>query len=260
MKNPTDPQNLPRSNNVAALLQIARGAERAAINRLASSLSHALGTPLNVIAGRAAMIAMTREDDAQSVDNVRIIEERVRAITQTIHEVLAFARAGKASAESQNLQQIVRRVVDLLQPLAEERGILLSARPGTSLEASVAGEAIFDVLVLLVGSGLQWGERGASIELSLTRERVDPPASERGRALLGDYARFVVSWSKIELPGECLIRVYEPWFEPVSPRAELSLDLAASYGLAREHHGWIEASLESGCGTTFIVNWPLSRL
>lgn len=255
---PLDPATSGSAEQVASLLKTARGVERAAISRFASSLSHALGTPLNVIAGRAAMIAMAREGDAQIADNARIIEERVRAITQTIQQVLAYVRSGRPPPERQDMQKLMRHAAELLRPLAQQRGIFLSEAAGAPLEANVVGDAVLEVLVLLVASGFDWVERGASIELDVTRCRLEPPASERGRAASGDYARFVVNWPKTEVPAECLRGMHEPWFEPVSPCPELSLDLATCYGIAREHHGWIEASVEPGRGTTLAVNWPLN--
>jgi two-component system, NtrC family, sensor kinase len=261
VKKPTHQRNPPcptDAERVAAALDLVRGAERGALTRLAASLSHALGTPLNVIAGRAAMISMTEEDGGQTADNARIIEERVRAITHTIQQVLTFSRAGKPSADPHDLQAVAQRAAALLQPLADERGISLTVRAGPPLEASIAGGAVVEVLVLLASSALDQTELGACVEFGVARGSVEPPPSERGRASGGEHARFVIHCPSTVLPPECLSRVYEPWFEPTSAHAELLLDLAVAYGIAREHRGWVDASVAPGQGTTFTVNWPLN--
>ena len=62
-----------------------RRADRlATFGRLAASLAHQLGTPINVVAGRAGMIAGDEAVDAGSRGNAKIIADQAKRMTEML--------------------------------------------------------------------------------------------------------------------------------------------------------------------------------
>lgn len=241
-------------------LERLRGEERrAAIARLASTLTHALGTPLNVISGRAAMMGMRDMSQEQLADNVRIIGEQVRSITDMLNRVLGFVREGWPGPTPTDLSALVRRVALLLRPVADSRGVRLELGPVQELSSVVHGPRIELVLVNLLSVGLDLVAPGARVGLSLAEEHLEPPAHARGRALGGPSARFDVTLEGVILPQPDFERAYEPWLSREQGEAQeraLAMLYAVSFGVAREHRGWVDVRVDPA-GSTFSLCWPL---
>jgi two-component system NtrC family sensor kinase len=238
------------------LLNLLRQEERrAAVSRVASTLSHALGTPLNVISGRAAMINMEGVSVDEMRSNARIIEQQVRSVANMLRTVLSFAREGKPELETRDARKVVERAVQTLEPIARARGVRLLLEEGPGMDTRLRESAVLQVLANLIALGVYREPEGGSVGLALRLEHAEPPQGERGRVPPGEYLRFSVTYGSLELPPALFDVVYEPWLTPQCADREAALILALSYGVAREHRGWVEAHLEPG-SSSLVLNWP----
>lgn len=255
MANDMTPGSARHDGPLEFLYRLRREERRAAVSRVASTLSHALGTPLNVISGRAAMIGM----DGVSVDemrsNARIIEQQVRAVANTLRTVLSFAREGKPELQAHDARRLAERAVHALEPIARSRGIALVLEGGPALDMRLSQDALLQVLANLISLGVYREPAGGSVSVALDLAHAEPPPSERGRVSPGDYLRIKVEYATTELPRALFEVVYEPWLTSECADREAALILALSYGVAREQRGWVEADLESG-KSSLVLNWP----
>jgi two-component system, NtrC family, sensor kinase len=234
-----------------------QGARRAAVGRFASSLSHALGTPLNVIAGRAAMIGMMEEIDAQEArENARIIEAQVKNITDLLQRALKFAREGTPAAESFDVRAMAGRVVDLLTPIAQARGVQVELGPGQPFQVALPASRIFEILAGLAAWGIERAPEGSAIVIGPRQAELQPPPAERGRARGGRLALIQITCPGASLPLSLLEHVYEPWLASGIEERDTALTLAVAFGVAREHRGWVEAQLDAQA-VTFSVCLPI---
>ena len=81
-----------RSARESATVQL-RHAERLTTDgKLASGLAHELGTPLNVVSGRARLIQEREVEGADVVDSAKIVVEQADRMTALIKQLLDFAR------------------------------------------------------------------------------------------------------------------------------------------------------------------------
>ncbi|MBA3821954.1 MAG: HAMP domain-containing protein, partial [Deltaproteobacteria bacterium] len=62
------------------------------VGKLASGLAHELGTPLNVVQGRAKLILDGEVEGAEALDSARIVVEQAARMTALIRQLLDFAR------------------------------------------------------------------------------------------------------------------------------------------------------------------------
>jgi two-component system, NtrC family, sensor kinase len=258
-KNRLDAIPATEKGRVLLLEVLRRGEREATASRVAATLSHSLGTPLNVIAGRAAMIGM----DGMSIDeirsNARIIEQQVRSIAGTLRRVLSFARNAKGELADSDARGIMLQAVHALEPLAETRRVALKLADGPAISTRVQVEALLLTLTNLISLGVESEPSGGAVELELRVEHTDPPPRERGRVLAGQYLRFLVSYASTELPVALLESAYEPWLAVECADRDAALALAMSYGIARENRGWVDGEIGSGT-SAFVVNWPLAAL
>ena len=103
----------------------------ATIGQLAAEIAHEVGTPLNVIAGRARSIQKKAADHPEAVEkNAEIIAEQTARITRIIQRLLDFTRrkVGSAGKGEVNLNEIALTTMELLS------GQFASAKVKTRLD------------------------------------------------------------------------------------------------------------------------------
>jgi two-component system NtrC family sensor kinase len=237
---------------IAALEQLRHADRLATVGQLASGVAHELGTPLNVVAGRAKMIARGLVSDGDAADSARIIAEQAARITAIIRQLLDFSRRRGASLGPAELRPIVERTVELLAALARKRGGTITIEePGAAVTARVDPGQIQQVLMNLVVNGLQAMPGGGHLTVRLERRRATPPPDVEGGP--GDYVAVTVADEGAGILPEHLPRIFEPFFTTKDVGEGTGLGLSVAYGIVREHDGWIDVESRQGCGTRFTV-------
>src|SRR6185312_4299117 len=74
---------------------------RATSARVASVIGHLIGTPLNVIAGRAALIRSNPSAE-YSIENARRIEEQVERLAQRIRRLIEYLTAPEPAGDARS--------------------------------------------------------------------------------------------------------------------------------------------------------------
>jgi two-component system NtrC family sensor kinase len=113
------------------------------------------------------------------------------------------------------------------------------------------------VVLNLVTNALQAMVRPGTVRLSLSRDHATAPAGITAAA--GDYARLTVEDRGHGIDPAILPRVFEPFFTTKDVGEGTGLGLSVSYGIVREHGGWIEVDSHVGEGSRFSVYLPLTR-
>lgn len=80
--------------------------------------------------------------------------------------------------------------------------------------------------------------------------------SENLSAEPGDYVAITVADDGEGMPPEVLKMIYEPFFTTKEQGKGTGLGLATSYGIIRQHGGWIDCSSTVGEGTVFTIYLP----
>ncbi len=244
---------------LGATVEQLRHADRlSTVGMLASGVAHELGTPLNVIGARARMIAEGQTEPDASRAYAGIIVGATDRMTKTIRQLLQFARRGKVRKERGDLRAIAGETLELLRPLAERRHVRLEVAPGdapTSLH--VDGGQVQQVLTNLVMNAIQAMPEGGLVDLALERVAARSPEEKTGEER--ECLRLRVRDEGQGIAPEHLHRVFEPFFTTKDVGEGTGLGLAVSYGIIREHGGWITVESEVGVGSTFSVYFPLSE-
>lgn len=233
-----------------------RAERQAVLTRVTSSLAHALGTPLNVIAGRAALASMSSSSPAEVAENCEIISRQVKAITNLLGSVLKFAREGWPPPATVELKTIAEVAVELLRPLADARGVPLQLEAEGNRSAAVQADSLLHVLSIVLSLGLSGTRRASRIRVTADAGHSEPPTGERGRVHPGEYARYRVELQGYSVDQHLLDHVYEPWLHPAELDRDVALALATAFGMTREHRGWVGADPATD-GLRLTVFWPI---
>lgn len=240
-------------------LEKLRHTERlATLGRLSAGMAHELGTPLNVISGRAKLIASQQLSPEESTKSASIIGEQAERMTALMRQLLDFARRGTPQKVEINLQQLAQYVLTLLRPTAEHQKVILSCScDDESIRSRADNNQLQQVLLNLVMNGIQAMPDGGALQIAVDRVngRQHP---EQGATEPGDYARISVSDSGSGIDPEHLPQLFDPFFTTKDVGQGSGLGLSIAYGIVQEHGGWIEVSSEPGSGSRFDVYLPLS--
>jgi two-component system, NtrC family, sensor kinase len=236
-------------------LEELRRAERAAtVSRLASHIAHELGTPLNVISGRAMMIASGEASGDETIESAKIIVEQTNKLTAMIRQFLAEARK-PSNREPTNLLPICDRAFELVARPAERAKVQLVLEAGGE-PAVINMEAIKAVQIVtnLLTNAIHAMPEGGVVTVTIHKEQRSP-GNDRARPGSSFVCLSVrdqgVGISKEEIPN-----IFKLFYSTRGSQNGAGLGLSIVQGIVREHGGWIDVDSEIGKGTRITVCLP----
>jgi two-component system NtrC family sensor kinase len=239
---------------IAALEQLRHADKLSTVGKLASGLAHELGTPLNVVLARGKMIATGRSSGAEAADDARIVVEQTKRMADIIRQLLDFARRRSPQKKPRNLFDIARRTLALLGPLAAKNNVELNLSGDSTIEANVDESQLEQVLTNLVMNAVQAQPKGGAVRVKIERSEDQPPAIVDVDA--GSTIALSVEDDGQGMTEEVRERIFEPFFTTKEVNDGTGLGLSVSYGLVREHGGWIDVQSNPGRGSRFTVFLP----
>lgn len=227
------------------------------VGKLASGVAHELGTPLNVVSGRAKMILRGQVEGPALLDSAQAIVDQSDRMTGTIKQLLGFARRRQPQRTRESLPDLVKRTLSLLAPMATKTQVTFNvvAMPPAPYAEIDAGQ-IEQALTNLVVNAIHAMPRGGVLTVRSSQEVVSPPAGIA--APVGAYASIHVEDTGVGMPPEQLRHAFEPFFTTKEVGTGTGLGLSVAYGIVRDHEGWIAASSVVDQGSRFSMYLPSS--
>jgi signal transduction histidine kinase len=239
----------------AALEQLRHVDRLKTVGRLASGVAHELGTPLNVVSGRAALIASGNLDSTQIPESARIIKSEADRMATIIRQLLDFARRRSPQSLAVDLRHIAGQCVQLLQTLAKKQNVELKlVAHGEAVVAHVDAAQLQQVLTNLIMNAIQAMPQGGVVTISLGTEAAPPPDDQGGP--LRDCCFFSVADQGQGIRNEDQQHIFEPFFTTKNTGEGTGLGLSVSYGIVQDHGGWIQVESDLGKGSRFTVYLP----
>lgn len=242
---------------IATVEQLRHRDRLAMVGQISSGIAHEIGTPLNVIAGRARLIT---EPDA-TLDEARrhagAILEQSERVASIIRQLLDFARRRGPQRDEMSLRDLAERVLGMLRPLAVKRQVELILEP-SSLPAIAAVDVmqIEQALGNLVMNSIQAINDGGAVRVAVQEVQKDSPAEVGGRATR--YAVLTVEDNGTGIAQENLAHIFEPFFTTQCAGEGTGLGLSITDEIIRDHGGWIEVKSQPWKGSLFTVFLPMS--
>jgi signal transduction histidine kinase len=228
------------------------------VGKLASGLAHELGTPLNVVRGRAKLITDREVEGQDVVDSARIVVEQAERMTALIRQLLDFARPRPLQKLPVNVTGLSRRVCELVLTIARKGNVtLVPPEDDDTLRAEADDGQLTQVVTNLVVNAVQATPAGGEVTLACRATEQQPPP------YVGGARR---SWVAIEvrdtgsgMDDTTRTRIFEPFYTTKDIGDGTGLGLSISWGIVREHGGWIDVVSSPGAGSTFTVYLPTSE-
>jgi signal transduction histidine kinase len=220
----------------------------AAAGQIAASVAHEIGSPLNIILGRARRGAEHPECSEPLRRELESIATQSERITRVVSGLLTLARPARGSERRADALEIVDSVMAFVAPEARRRGVTTHVE-GREQTATLAidPDLLFQVFFNLVMNGIQAADGGT------VTVRFAAPTSD-GRAVIE-----VRDLGPGVSPDEAA-RMFEAFYTTKSDAGGSGLGLAIVAGILRDAGGSIELiQREATPGALFRALVPVVR-
>lgn len=226
----------------------------AAVGTLAAGLAHELGTPLQVISGRARGIMGDPSISPRSHRRAEIIREQSSRMEKIVRQLLDFARAPTDVPRTITVADLVGEAVTLMRPTAEERNCrIVIAHDMPSLRVHVDVSQLVQVLNNLLKNAIDAMEEGGEVTLRMSRcTAVEVPRTNAH----GAYLKLEVLDQGPGISEENLSHVFDPFFTTKPVGKGTGLGLSVAHSAVREHGGHIDIENIQPHGARIIMYLP----
>ena len=224
-----------------------RQTERLAeLGTLASGMAHEIGTPMNVILGRAEHL-MQRTTDERVQKGLAIIIAQVERITKIMNQLLTFARRCPLERRSMDLRRTIADCLEVVQERIARHRITIETVFDDDIPLVYADpDQMSQVLLNLLINALHAMPNGGVLRVTLSRA--------------GGNLELLVADTGHGIAKPDLQKIFNPFFTTKEVGKGTGLGLTVVHGIVQEHGGSIEVESELGRGTSFTIILPLAPI
>jgi PAS domain S-box-containing protein len=223
--------------------QLRRTERLAELGTLASGMAHEIGTPMNVILGRAEYL-MRRTADETVKKGLETIVTQVERITRIMNQLLTFARRRPSERGPLDVIRTIEETLEVLQERLRKHRIKVETDLAREMPAVYADQdQMSQVLLNLVINAIHAMPDGGTLRLGVTQAD--------GNAVL------TVADTGCGIPKQDLPKIFDPFFTTKEIGKGTGLGLTVVHGIIQEHGGAITVESEPDLGTTFRITLPL---
>lgn len=215
------------------------------VGQLSAAVAHEIGSPLQVLLGRARAMP----DHADDPDHIRrvaaILVREGERITRTVSQLLSWTRQRASLRRPVDSAEVAAEVVALLQVEARRRGVAVSVVAEGAGAAHADRDQLAQVLLNLLTNALAATPRGGRVEVTV---------AERD-----GMVEITVRDDGVGMDEVTRARAFEPLFTTRADAGGTGLGLVVVRGIVLDHGGHVSCTSAEGAGATFTVRWPLAE-
>jgi signal transduction histidine kinase len=225
----------------------------ASVGQLAAGLAHEIGTPLNIIGGRAEFLLRRQRSDEEIGENLQIIRSQIDRITGIVRQLLEFSRRREPAFRSMDLLPLLNKVAGLLEHKIIDRAVEVRFDIPERLPRIQADpDQLQQVFINLFLNSLQALQPGGTIKISAARIPLG-----NGNGPGADRIAIEFEDTGAGIPAEHLSQVFDPFFTTKDIGEGTGLGLSVSYGIIKDHGGEIRVESQAGQFTRFTISLPV---
>ncbi len=230
--------------------QLSQADKLSSIGLLAAGVAHEVNTPLAVISSYAQMLSKQLHGDPQKSGLLEKITRQTFRASEIVNNLLNFSRTTGSEIGDVDVNKVVTDTLALLEHQFKVAKVEVENALAPRLPA-IQGNAgrlqqVFLNLFLNAKDAMPGG--GRLRVATLNGESVSVCITDTGSGIAPEHIQ----------------RIYDPFFTTKTSLREgqargTGLGLSVTYGIIQEHAGKIRVESHPGAGTTFTLDFPLSR-
>lgn len=226
---------------------------------LSAEIAHELGTPLNVVDGRAKMIMIEDLPRQDIHDCASIIINQAERMTAIIRQLLDFTRQPKQKITTEDITFHIKQVFQLLYPMAAKQHVSFFLNKNEDTVVILKGDfaQLQQVLVNLLMNAIQAMPNGGKVDVSLANEMIAiTPGEER---IKNKFLTIKIQDEGEGIRKENMQHIFTPFFTTKTLGTGTGLGLSIAHGIIEENGGWINIENNVQSGACFTVYLPIKE-
>jgi len=226
---------------------------------LSAEIAHELGTPLNVVDGRAKMIINENLQMEDIEDCAGIIKSQAERMTVIIRQLLDFTRHPKQKKSTEDITFHIKQVFQLLYPMAAKQRVsfFLSKKEDTEVILHADFSQLQQVFVNLLMNAIQAMPDGGKVSVSLSNEMLSSSSNED--RIKNKYLKVRIQDEGEGICKEDLKQIFTPFYTTKTIGTGTGLGLSIAHGIIEENGGWIDIESNVLSGACFSVFLPVKE-
>jgi signal transduction histidine kinase len=224
------------------------------VGQLSAGLAHEIGSPLQVVNGRARALAARTDVPSDVRRTAEILASESDRIARIVEQLLTFSRHTVPSITEAQLSAPVRDIVELFEPEARRQGVHLEFQDGECLPAAHADVAqVQQVVMNLLINAVRSTPPGGTVRIALGGASFVVASGQ-----MRPSVSLIVEDTGVGIPDDLLPHIFEPFFTTRSHAGGTGLGLAVVKSIVDAHGGSITVNTRIGQGTRFTVQFPVA--
>jgi PAS domain S-box-containing protein len=229
------------------------------LGQLAAGFAHEFNNSLAIVLGYIGLAegAVRAAEQAGVADTLAKAAAAAQDAAMVTRQLMAFGRQQLLQMQQLDLGELLRQMApDLQAALGPEIEQVLELPPAPLLCNGDAPSLRLSIMNIALNARDAMPAGGRFRVRLAGDDRVVNRAGAAGGATR--YARLELADRGRGIRPEHISRLFQPFFTTKPIGEGTGLGLAAAYGTAAQHDGWIEAESEWGVGTIFRIYLPLT--
>jgi len=229
--------------------QLSQADKLSSIGLLAAGVAHEVNTPLAVISSYAQMLSKQLQGDQQKSGLLEKITRQTFRASEIVNNLLNFSRTSGTEFTGVDVNKIIHDTLALLEHQFKTSKIRVE-------------DALTERLPLINGNAGRLQQVFLNLFLN-AKDAMTNGGTLRIATSNGETVSVAVSDTGTGIAQEHIHRIYDPFFTTKTAREGqprgTGLGLSVTYGIIQEHAGKIRVESRAGEGTTFYLDFPLTR-
>jgi len=227
------------------------------IGQLSAGLAHEIGSPLQILKGRAEHLLLCSEHPDEVVRHAKILVSQTERITRIVQQLLKFTRRRPAQLTRIDLQKPIHAVLNLLEYEAHRKLVELKFQTAPNLPMVYAdSDSIQQIVLNLMTNALSAIDSGGQILITI-EPGVDSPDTDKNQP--PKTVCVSVSDNGCGMSPDVLKHLFEPFFTTRHEQGGVGLGLAVARSLVTLHNGTIKAESSPDQGSTITITLPIEE-
>jgi PAS domain S-box-containing protein len=247
-----------RAEEISALnKQLLQSQKLEAIGVLAGGVAHEFSNILATMKGAAYLIQKKLPHDSPAMKYADQIVSSIAKANSLSQELLSFSRRRTISLKPVHFNETIKKIVGLLCRLIGEHIELKLLLADSEATVMADTNQIEQVLVNLTTNARDAMPYGGTLTIKTdVMEMHEEFIKENGYGVAGPYIVLTVSDTGVGMKEQVRANIFQPFFTTKPVGKGSGLGLAVTYGIIKQHNGFIDVESRPERGTTFRIYLP----
>ncbi|MGO9378523.1 MAG: ATP-binding protein [Dissulfurispiraceae bacterium] len=237
--------------------QLRQSQKLEAIGILAGGVAHEFSNILTTIKGSMYLLQKKLQANSQTIKYAEQVVTSIDKANNLSQSLLSFSRKQTITLKPAYLNEIIHNMTKVLLRFIGEHIELSTILADVSPVVMADINQIEQVLINLTTNARDAMPTGGTLTIRTAAIEIDDKfKKEHGFGIPGMYVLMAVSDTGTGIEDKIKEKIFEPFFTTKILGKGSGLGLAVTYGIVKQHNGFIEVESVPGKGTTFNIYIP----